>query len=178
MGPAVTLLCGSQKGDLIMNDLFTGAPRSPLPETESDCVLSVLGTLQVERRLVSWGPHLAALTPKCFKFLSKLAVAAVAEPGRWVRRDELERGENQARYLYRLKGELETQCGRVPELWENNRRGSYRLKLHPDRIQIHWERLLDNDDWDLVTWVKSFERGTAEPCRLSLEAESGQPVAA
>lgn len=161
-----------------MTDRFTAAPRHQKPQSDDHCVLAVLGTLQGERRLVAWGPHLAALTPKCFKFLSKLAVAAVAEPGRWVKRDELERGENQARYLYRLKGELETQCGQLPELWENNRRGSYRLRVAPDRIQIDWDSLLDNDDWDLVAWVKAFECGSAAARRIQVETGSGETVAA
>ena len=161
-----------------MNDQCIGVSRYTMPGSTSDCVLAVLGALEGERRLVAWGPQRALLTPKCFKFLSKLAVAAVADPGRWIKRDELERGENQARYLYRLKGELEAQCGSVPELWENNRRGAYRMTLHPDRIQIDWDGLLANDDWDLVAWVKSFEGRTAAPLCISVDTESGQTVAA
>jgi len=160
-----------------MSDRFTSTTCLSFSPNESDLVLSVLGTLQGERRLVSWGAHQAALTPKCFKFLSKLAVAAVAQPGRWVRKDELERGDNQARYLYRLKGELEMQCGALPDLWENNRRGAYRLTLGPDRIQIDWQSLLTNDDWDLVTWVKSFEQQRTRD-HVRLEAEPRQHAAA
>ena len=145
--------------------------------TSSEPVLHVLGTSRGERREVRWGPSTAALTPKCFKFLSKLAVAAAADPGRWVRRDELERGENQARYLYRLKGELEAQCGELPLLWENNRRGAYRLVLSPERIQIDWEELERNDDWDLVSWVQMFREGVPRTHRIPVAA-AGQPAAA
>jgi len=118
--------------------------------------LRLLGTLQGERRIVHWCERPAALTPKCFKFLAKLAVSRAVEPQRWVLRDELERGENQARYLYRLKGEIESQCGSLPALWENNRRGGYRLTVPPDRIFVSWAALENYDDYDLVAWVKSF----------------------
>ena len=150
------------------------------PESSPDCeaVLMVLGTLEGERRLVGWGSHRALLTPKCFKCLSKLAVAACAEPGRWVKREELERGDNQARYLYRLRGELESQCGRLPDLWENNRRGSYRLTLQPERIHIDWDSLLGDDDWDLVAWVKAFQSGAGPARRVRLASVEGQTVAA
>jgi hypothetical protein len=128
-------------------------------------VLRLLGTAQGERRIVQWCERSAALTPKCFKFLAKLAVSRAVEPQRWVLRDELERGENQARYLYRLKGEIEAQCGALPALWENNRRGGYRLTVPPDRIVVSWQALENYDDYDLVAWVKSFrppERRVAE----------------
>lgn len=139
-----------------MTDGFVVAESLP---PEFSPVLRIVGTLQGERRLIAWGSQPAYLTPKCFKFLAKLAVAAAAEPGRWVKREELERGDNQARYLYRLRGELEAQCPNLPDLWENNRRGAYRLTLVPERLEVDWEALLCNDDWDLVTWVKGFSQG-------------------
>jgi hypothetical protein len=128
-------------------------------------VLRLLGTRQGERRLVQWCDRPAALTPKCFKFLAKLAVSRAVEPQRWVLRDELERGENQARYLYRLKGEIESQCGELPALWENNRRGGYRLTVSPEHVLVSWQALESYDDYDLVAWVRSFrppERRTPE----------------
>jgi len=140
-------------------------------------MLHIVGTLQGERRLIVWGSQCAYLTPKCFKFLAKLAVAAAVDPGRWVKRDELEKGDNQARYLYRLRGELESQCVNLPELWENNRRGSYRLTLVPERLQVDWDGLLGNDDWDLVTWVKAFEP-LAGARRVPLAETPGQTAAA
>jgi hypothetical protein len=143
-----------------------------------DAVLSVVGTLSGERRLVVWGSQCAYLTPKCFKFLAKLAVAAAAEPGRWVKREELERGDNQARYLYRLRGELESQCINLPDLWENNRRGAYRLTLGPERLQVHWEKLLGNDDWDLVTWVKAFAHAAGAAQRVRITPAANQTAAA
>jgi len=118
--------------------------------------LAVEGTLQGERREVRWGGRRIALTPKCFKFLAKLAVCAAVQPSRWVTREELEHGDNQARYLHRLKGELEAQCADIPPLWENNRRGGYRLCLSPEQLSINWNELLDFDDYDLVQWVERF----------------------
>jgi hypothetical protein len=136
-------------------------------------VLRLLGTPQGERRLVQWCDRPIALTPKCFKFLAKLAVSKAAQPQRWVTRDELERGENQARYLYRLKGEIESQCGDLPALWENNRRGGYRLTLPPDRVIVSWQTLENYDDYDLVAWVRAFR-----PLQMRLsEALPGQVVA-
>ena len=160
-----------------MDQRFTDVSRDLLAEPTGTPVLSVLGTLEGERRLVLWEDSHAALTPKCFKFLSKLAVVAVSDPGRWVRRDELERGENQARYLYRLRSELEHQCGELPTFWENNRRGGYRLTLQPHQIRINWDQLLNFDDWDLVNWVKEFEPEELSPTHVALDG-SGQQAAA
>jgi hypothetical protein len=141
-------------------------------------VLHVVGTLHGERHEVRWGDRNAALTPKCFKFLAKLAVTAAVQPDRWVSRDELLRGEYQARYLYRLKGELETQCGSVPVLWENNRRGAYRLTLPPQRIHISWDTLELFDDYDLVAWVREFRPQPVPRSRLSLSDPGNAQVAA
>jgi len=141
-------------------------------------VLHLVGTLRGERHEVCWGDRHAALTPKCFKFLAKLAVTAAVQPDRWVSREELERGENQARYLYRLKGELEAQCGELPPLWENNRRGAYRLTLSPQRIHISWDTLELFDDYDLVAWVREFRPEPRARGRLSLPDPSNAQVAA
>jgi superfamily II DNA/RNA helicase len=123
--------------------------------------LSVDGSLRGERREVRWGGRTILLTPKCFKFLAKLAVSAATQPSRWVTRDELERGDNQARYLHRLRGEIEAQCADVPVLWENNRKGGYRMTLPGDRIEVNWDALETVDDYDLVSWVRTFRPAPA-----------------
>ena len=144
----------------------------------SQPMLHLVGTSSGERREVRWGDARARLTPKCFKFLVKLAVARAGAPTRWVQRDELERGENQARYLYRLKGELEAQCGELPPLWENNRRGGYRLIVPPDCIRIDWERLEQVDDWDLKNWVRDFRPAAPRPGSIPVGRATDQPAAA
>ena len=147
-------------------------------ECNFEPILQLLGTAVGERRAVRWGEKEAALTPKCFKFLAKLAVTAAVAPERWIARNELERGENQARYLYRLKGELESQCGELPSLWENNRRGAYRLTLPPGRIVIDWDSLERYDDYDLVVWVKDFRPERARPSNVGVDPQSDAQVAA
>lgn len=137
--------------------------------------LSVDGSLRGERREVRWGGRTILLTPKCFKFLAKLAVATVSQPSRWVTRDELERGDNQARYLHRLRGEIETQCADVPVLWENNRKGGYRMTLPGNRIEVNWDALDNVDDYDLVSWAKQFRPAPVPP---RPRAESTLPLAA
>ena len=141
-------------------------------------VLHVSGSRQGERRQILWGRTVVALTPKCFKFLAKLAVSAAVAPERWVARNELERGENQARYLYRLEGELESQCNDLPLIWENNRRGAYRLTLPPERITVDWDELERFDDFDLVAWVRQLRPQVADGGRLRIDAASERQAAA
>lgn len=146
-------------------------------DSSSDPRLVVDGVRKGERREIRWGGRRIALTPKCFKFLAKLAVARAAQPNRWVTRDELERGENQARYLHRLKGELESQCADIPTLWENNRRGGYRLQLEPSRLVIDWNALMDFDDFDLVDWVQQFRPAPVVTSKLEIRPAVGtQPA--
>jgi hypothetical protein len=65
----------------------------------------------------------------------------------------------------------------MPTLWENNRKGAYRLTLQPHQIRINWDQLLTSDDWDLVNWVKEFEPEELSPTHVPLDG-SGQQAAA
>ena len=141
-------------------------------------VLHLLGTRCGERHEIRWGKHQIYLTPKCFKFLAKLGVVAAVEPERWVRREELERGENQARYLYRLKHELESQCTDLPVLWENNRNGAYRLTLPMHRVSVNWSSLDESDDYDLVEWTKKFRPTDFRSESVSVPDHTGSQAAA
>ena len=141
-------------------------------------ILHLLGTRCGERHEIRWGEQQIFLTPKCFKFLAKLGVVAAVEPGRWVRREELERGENQARYLYRLKNEMESQCPDLPVLWENNRKGAYRLTLPMHRVTVAWSTLDESDDYDLVEWTKQFRPAPLRPESVSLPEHTGNQAAA
>ncbi len=141
-------------------------------------ILHLLGTRCGERLEIRWGKQQIYLTPKCFKFLAKLGVAAAVEPDRWVRRDELERGENQARYLYRLKYEMESQCIDLPVLWENNRKGAYRLTLPMHRVSVNWSVLAESDDYDLVEWTKQFRPTDPRVKSVSVPDHAGSQAAA
>lgn len=141
-------------------------------------ILHLLGTRCGERHEIRWGEQQIYLTPKCFKFLAKLGVVAAVEPERWVRREELERGENQARYLYRLKYEMESQCTDLPVLWENNRKGAYRLTLPVHRVSVNWSSLGESDDYDLVEWTKRFRPTDLRPKSVSVPDHTGSQAAA
>jgi hypothetical protein len=141
-------------------------------------ILHLLGTRCGERHEIRWGDNQIYLTPKCFKFLAKMGVVAAVQPDRWIRREELERGENQARYLYRLKHELESQCAELPVLWENNRRGAYRLTLPAHRVSVNWSSFDDSDDYDLIDWTQQFRPDVPHRESVSVPDHSGSQAAA
>lgn len=90
------------------------------------------------------------LSHKSFKYLFKLAWADFKKEGGWIHKLDLEEGENQGKYIYRLKKELSLSDGK---LIENNRIGCYRLTLKKEKIQINKKVLETSEDYEIRTML-------------------------
>lgn len=114
-------------------------------------LLELDGSYQGERYLVRIDGFPIRLTGKSFKYLVKLAYARLTHPEGWAYKDDIEVGFNQARYLYRLKQEINAGTGgnHPWQIFENNRLGYYRLDIEPARISLNLENLKSHPDYEL-----------------------------
>ncbi|MEK6918180.1 MAG: hypothetical protein AABW51_04490 [Nanoarchaeota archaeon] len=102
-----------------------------------------------ERYLVRINGADVHLTGKSFKYFTKLAWFRKHKKDGWIYREDIEMGYNQARYLYRMKGELASTIGDSWLVTENNRLGYYRLLAKPKIITINMENIANHDDFDV-----------------------------
>jgi hypothetical protein len=107
------------------------------------------GRYEGERYLVNIDGFPVRLTGKSFKYLAKLAYSRLANSEGWMYKDDIEVGFNQARYLYRLKQEVNRDGGCAWPIFENNRLGYYRLDLEPSKIHLNFENLRNHPDYEL-----------------------------
>ena len=121
---------------------------SVLPE-----LIEVDGTLEKERYLVKINNFPVRLTGKSFKYFTKLAWARVKYDSGWVYKEDIENGFNQARYLYRMKGEISAELNISWPIVENNRLGYYRLNIDPSKIRINIENLKNHPDYEIRSLV-------------------------
>ena len=112
-------------------------------------VVELDGSYERERYLVRIDGFPVRLTGKSFKYLTKLACFRLLNADGWIYKDDIETGFNQARYLYRLKQEMNRDGGIPWGIFENNRLGYYRLDLEPSRIRINLENLKNHPDFEL-----------------------------
>jgi len=117
-------------------------------------LLELDGSYQGERYLVRIDGFPIRLTGKSFKYLVKLAYARLSPAAGgegWAYKDDIEVGFNQARYLYRLKQEINAGAGgKHPwQIFENNRLGYYRLDIEPAKISLNLENLKSHPDYEL-----------------------------
>jgi len=99
-----------------------------------------------------------SLPAKSFAYLLKLAWAVFTKDGGWLHKLDLEPGDNQAKYIYRLKKELSI----FSENWkyhiENNRLGCYRLTIPKNRIEFNLENLSSNPDAEIRRILSTGEK--------------------
>jgi len=112
-------------------------------------VLEHAGSYAGERYLVKIDSFPIRLTGKSFKYLAKLAYSRLVNGEGWLYKDDLEVGFNQARYLYRLKQEVNHDGGCPWAIFENNRLGYYRLDLEPEKIRLNLDNLKTHPDCEL-----------------------------
>jgi helicase len=89
------------------------------------------------------------LPAKSFKYLVKLTWALFKNDGGWIHKNDFEPGENQTRYLHRLKNQIKSCLDLSQTLFENNRLGSYRLTIPKQRIKLNQDTLLKNPDVEI-----------------------------
>jgi replicative superfamily II helicase len=112
-------------------------------------VLLLDGTPVRDRFLVMVNGKKVALPAKSFKYLVKLVWAACKNEDGWIHKNDFEPGENQTRYLHRLKKQIKPYLDPAQALLENNRLGSYRLGVSKDKIKINASSLLKNPDIEM-----------------------------
>lgn len=130
--------------------------------------LELVGSFDGDRYLVRIDGLAVRLTGKSFKYLCKLAWARKYRGEGWLFRDEIEQGFNQARYLYRLKQEVNSQTMLSWVIAENNRLGYYRLDLEPEGITINSQGLREFPDIEVSGLVTDRSAGKAEHPGLEL----------
>jgi len=122
--------------------LFSG--EAILPQS-----IEIVGTPIRERYAVRINDRPFNLTGKSFKYLVGLVWSRLTKDDGWLYKEDLERGFNQARYLYRLRQEI----GRdfLPDwpLYESNRAGYYRLVANRDKIKVNLNALKENPDYEI-----------------------------
>jgi helicase len=118
--------------------------------------LELDGNYVGERYLVKIDGFPVHLTGKSFKYLTKLAYSRLANGEGWIYKDDIEAGFNQARYLYRLKQEVNHDGGCPWDIFENNRLGYYRLALEPNKIKLNIENLKSHSDYELRHMAESL----------------------
>ncbi|HWR83664.1 MAG TPA: DEAD/DEAH box helicase [Candidatus Deferrimicrobium sp.] len=111
------------------------------------------GTFERERYLVKINGFPVRLTGKSFKYFTRLAWWRLYRDNGWIYKEDLEIGFNQARYLYRMKGEVCSALGLTWPVFENNRLGYYRLNIDPSRIRIDVDKLRVHPDYEVRSLV-------------------------
>lgn len=123
-------------------------------------MIEIEGTYERERYLVKINGFPVRLTGKSFKYFTKLAWSRLYGDSGWVYKEEIEHGFNQARYLYRMKGEISQGLNSNWDIFENNRLGYYRLNADPAKIKINIDNLKDHPDFEIRSLVENGQFGT------------------
>ena len=126
-------------------------PNSEL--TFKPSLIELDGRYERERYLVRIDGVPVHLTGKSFKYLMRLAYSRLTGNDGWIYKDDIEIGFNQARYLYRLKQEMNRSGNFSWPIFENNRLGYYRLDLDPSKIRVNFDNLMDHPDFEVREMV-------------------------
>jgi len=137
----------------------------PVPQKEG-LSLVIDGTPVKDKFLVLVNGRKANLPAKSFKYLLKLAWAAFKNEGGWIHRNDLEPGENQTRYLHRLKKQIKPNLEPGQSFIENNRLGCYRMNVTKDKIRINPPPLMNNPDTEIKSTVEELVRLIGESEKL------------
>jgi hypothetical protein len=121
--------------------------------------LVIDGTGVKDRFLVLVNGRRVNLPAKSFKYLVKLSWALFRNDGGWIHKNDFEPGENQTRYLHRLKNQIKFCLDSGQTLFENNRFGSYRLTIPKQRIRLNQDILLKNPDAEIKRMVEEMGNG-------------------
>ncbi|MCB2229239.1 DEAD/DEAH box helicase [bacterium] len=112
-------------------------------------VIEIDGSQDRERFVVRINGQPVRLTGKSFKYFAKLAWSRQNAESGWMYKEDIEAGFNQARYLYRMKNEVNAGLGTDWPVVENNRLGYYRLDVDPSKIRFNRSALKEHPDWEV-----------------------------
>jgi hypothetical protein len=111
--------------------------------------IEIDGSPDRERYLVRINGLPVRLTGKSFKYFAKLAWSRLNRESGWIYKEDIEAGLNQARYLYRMKHEVNSELAFAWPVVENNRLGYYRLDANPTAIYFNRDNLKEHPDWEV-----------------------------
>ncbi len=111
--------------------------------------IEIDGTYEKERYLVLVDGYPVRLTGKSFKYFVKLAWSRIQRDTGWIYKEDIEAGFNQARYLYRMKNEINDGLAAPWAAIENNRLGYYRLNVDREAIKLNMENLRSHPDFEV-----------------------------
>jgi helicase len=131
-----------------INEARTGGPSAPKEDVVSP-ILHLDGAACRARMAVQLAGQTVMLRAKSFKYLLALAVARMLTRDGWIAKSDIEPGENQIKYFYQLRRELNVAGKAASTLIENDGNGRYRLALPPQAIRFDLPRLLEHPDWDI-----------------------------
>ncbi|MCJ7577568.1 MAG: hypothetical protein MUO91_03875, partial [candidate division Zixibacteria bacterium] len=131
--------------------------------------LVIDGSAVKDKFLVLVNGKRVILPAKSFKYLVKLTWALFSakggsasggkNDGGWIHKNDFEPGENQTRYLHRLKNQIKSCLDLSQTLFENNRLGSYRLTIPKQRIKLNQDALLKNPDVEIKKMAEEMVNG-------------------
>lgn len=99
------------------------------------------------------------LPAKSFKYLIKLTWALFKNEDGWIHKNDFEPGENQSRYLHRLKNQIKSNLNPGQTLFENDRLGSYRLTIPEQSIKLNGDALFKNPDVEIRKMAEELING-------------------
>jgi len=128
--------------------------------------LVIDGTPVKDKFLVLVNGRKTNLPAKSFKYLLKLAWAAFKNEGGWIHKNDFEPGENQTRYLHRLRKQIKPNLDPGQSFVENNRLGCYRMNVPKDKIRINPPPLMNNPDTEIKSTAEELVRLIGESEKL------------
>ncbi|MFH1686169.1 MAG: DEAD/DEAH box helicase [bacterium] len=132
-----------------------GCGKAAVPLHGEPRLIEIDGGYEGERYLIRIDGFPVRLTGKSFKYFVRLAWSRLHSEGGWIYKEDLEVGLNQARYVYRMKNEINAEFQSTWSIVGNNRLGFYRLDIDPSRIKINQERLKEHPDYEVSCLVAS-----------------------
>ncbi len=131
--------------------------RRQMRKGEKPCLV-IDGTPIKDKFLIWINGKKVALPAKSFKYLVKLAWAAFKNKEGWIHKNDLEPGENQTRYLHRLRKQITPYLEPNQTLMENNRLGCYRLSIPVAGIKINAALLTNSPDSEISRMAEELLR--------------------
>jgi helicase len=143
----------------IQDSTFAGKKKRTQSGKIEGLDLVIDGSAIKDKFLVLVNGRRVNLPAKSFKYLVKLTWALFSakggsasgghNEGGWIHKNDFEPGENQTRYLHRLKNQIKSYLNSGQTLFENNRLGSYRLTIPKQKIKLNQDMLLKNPDAEI-----------------------------
>jgi len=134
-----------------------------------ETTLVIDGTPVKDKFLVLLNGKRVILPAKSFKYLVKLAWAAFKKEDGWIHKEDLEPGDNQTRYVYRLRKQLRSALGSGQSIMENNRLGSYRLSILKHNITLNHPVLMKNPDAEIAAIAGELPELAGSPKKRAAE---------